>query len=61
MNGPALAQHLAAFIPDLKVLFISGYTGDTMSANGVGERCVFLPKPIMPRTLADKVQEILSN
>ncbi len=61
MNGPALAQHLAAFIPDLKVLFISGYTGDTISANGVGEQCVFLPKPIMPRTLADKVQEILSN
>lgn len=61
MNGPALAQHLAAFIPDLKVLFISGYTGDTVSANGVDERCVYLPKPVMPWTLADKVQEILSH
>ncbi|WP_447861848.1 ATP-binding protein [Nitrospira calida] len=61
MNGPALARHLAAFIPDLKVLFISGYTGDTVLANGVSEQSEFLPKPILPHVLADKIQKIFCN
>ncbi len=61
LNGPALAQHLAALSPSVKVLFISGYTGDTVFTNGVGKDACLLQKPIMPQALTDKVEEILSN
>ena len=61
LNGPALAQHLAALSPSVKILFISGYTGDTVFTNGVGKDAFLLQKPIMPQALTDKVEEILCN
>ena len=59
LNGPALAQHLVALSPSVKILFISGYTGDTVFTNGVGKDAFLLQKPIMPQALTDKVEEIL--
>jgi CheY-like chemotaxis protein len=61
LNGPALAQHLTALSPHVKILFISGYTGDTVFNNGVGKDAFLLQKPIMPQVLTEKVEEILRN
>jgi two-component system, cell cycle sensor histidine kinase and response regulator CckA len=60
MNGNRLADEVALLHPGIRVIFMSGYTGDTMVRCGVeeGERA-FLPKPFTPLALAQKVREIL--
>ena len=40
MNGPALAETLVAARPDLKVLYMSGYTDDV-----IAHRAVLAPAP----------------
>ena len=60
-SGTELAGHLAASRPGLKVLFMSGYTDDTVVRSGLlAEGRAFLQKPFSPRMLLDKVREILS-
>jgi two-component system, cell cycle sensor histidine kinase and response regulator CckA len=62
MSGAKLASHLSASRPEMKVLYVSGYTDDTIFRHGVLERgLVFLQKPFSPRTLARKVGEILAT
>jgi len=62
MNGKALAEQLTALYPALKVLFISGYTDETISRRGVLEEGVaFLQKPFTPSRLAHKVREVLDQ
>jgi CheY-like chemotaxis protein len=70
MSGGELAQQLSRQYPGLKVLFISGYTGDLVhrhrraqdsqpgeSLKGHG----FLQKPFSPDALANKVRDILDD
>jgi CheY-like chemotaxis protein len=58
MNGSDLAQRLLDQRPDLKVLFMSGYT-DAFS-NGMRHKgAAFLHKPFMPKNLCNKVRELL--
>jgi two-component system, cell cycle sensor histidine kinase and response regulator CckA len=60
MGGKEMAEHLKATNPDLKILFTSGYTDDTISHHGVLEAGVeFLAKPYTPAALAFKVREML--
>jgi CheY-like chemotaxis protein len=60
MNGKELSERLKTVRPDLKVLFISGYTADVISEHGVLERgLAFLHKPFSPEELAAKVREVL--
>jgi len=60
MDGRELAQRLAALRPGLPVLFMSGYTGDTIAQRGVLDPDVaFIEKPFSPEGLARKVREIL--
>ncbi len=62
MNGKALSEQLTASYPALKVLFISGYTDETISRRGVLEEGVaFLQKPFTPSRLAHKVREVLDQ
>ena len=60
MDGPTLAQKIRKKNPDLKIIFISGYTEDKlkdyMSAN-----TFFLPKPFTLKQLATKVKEVLED
>jgi len=60
MSGRELAGRLIARHPDMKVLFMSGYTDDTILRHGVLEAGIpFLQKPFTPSTLARKVREML--
>jgi two-component system cell cycle sensor histidine kinase/response regulator CckA len=60
MSGRELATLLAARHPDLKVLFMSGYTNEGIVHNGVLARdTAFLQKPFSPHALAGKVREVL--
>lgn len=58
MNGTELAQHLRVIKPDLKLLFISGYTDD-VGIGGMDSASAYVPKPFTPATLAKTVRELL--
>jgi CheY-like chemotaxis protein len=48
--------------PQLKVLFMSGYTEETIGRHGVAVGVVpFLHKPFVPIQLAHKVREVLDS
>jgi two-component system, cell cycle sensor histidine kinase and response regulator CckA len=62
MSGAQLASRLSASRPEMKVLYVSGYTDDTIVRHGVLEPgLAFLQKPFSPRTLARKVDEVLTT
>lgn len=61
MNGRELADRLKAVRPDIKVLFVSGYTADVIVNRGVIDfNAAFLAKPFTHELLAAKVREILN-
>ena len=60
MNGRDLASTLRSRQPALKCLFMSGYTADIISRNGVLDEDVhFIQKPFSMQELAAKVRETL--
>ena len=62
MSGRAVAQRLAAERPGLKVLYMSGYTDDTIVRHGVLEPGIrFIQKPFVPDVLAQRVREVLDT
>ncbi len=60
MDGPTLAAKIRASSPDLKIIFISGYTEDKLKDH-MGENIWFLPKPFTLKQLAAKVKEVLES
>ncbi len=62
MNGRQLADTLKASRPDIRILYISGYTADVIAQQGVLEKNVhFLQKPFSVGALAKKVREVLDH
>uniref|UniRef100_C6E925 histidine kinase n=1 Tax=Geobacter sp. (strain M21) TaxID=443144 RepID=C6E925_GEOSM len=60
MNGRDLSELLHRSHPDMKCLFMSGYTSDIISERGnIGREVCFLQKPFTTQTLAAKVREAL--
>ena len=62
MSGKDMAKEIRKHSPNLKVLFMSGYTGDQISGAGILNADVpFLEKPFTYEILAAKLREILDH
>ncbi len=62
MSGRQLADRLATMRPEMKVLFMSGYTDDAILLHGILDSGVaFLQKPLTPASLSRKVREVLDG
>jgi hypothetical protein len=60
LNGRELSERLAADRPEIRVLFMSGYTDDDIIRRGLlRPGAPFLQKPFMPVELSRKVREVL--
>ena len=61
MNGQELAHAIQNERPDIKIIFMSGYTDDVIAQHGVLEPGVnFIQKPITPSKLAQVLKDVLS-
>ena len=60
VDGPTLARELQYDKPDLRVIFISGYTEEKLKEY-MGENIWFLPKPFSLKQLAARVKEVLEE
>jgi two-component system cell cycle sensor histidine kinase/response regulator CckA len=61
MDGPGLIREVRETHPDMKVIFISGYTEDSFRKRlDTDAEIHFLPKPFSLKQLAGKVKEVMS-
>ena len=62
ISGPELAVQLTLIRPELKVLYMSGYTAQAILHHGELEsNTFFLQKPFTPSSLSAKVREVLDH
>jgi CheY-like chemotaxis protein len=62
MSGRELSEMLGSLYPDLKTIFMSGYTDDAVLRHGIhAQGTTFLQKPFAMGTLASKVSDTLGQ
>jgi PAS domain S-box-containing protein len=62
MNGRELAREMLSIYPEIKCLFMSGYTAETLAPHGVLDASVeFIAKPFATKDLVVKVRRILDE
>ena len=62
MGGRQLLDAVRKHRPELRVLFMSGYTDDAVLRHGVAEAAhAFIQKPFTPLSLAKKVREVIDT
>jgi two-component system cell cycle sensor histidine kinase/response regulator CckA len=62
MDGPGLIREVREIHPDMKVIFISGYTEDSFRQRlDADSEIHFLPKPFSLKQLATKVKDVISG
>ena len=60
MSGPELAKRLRSIRPEMKVLYMSGYTEDAIVHHRVlSPGIALMQKPITPDSLLRRVREVL--
>ena len=60
LNGRSLAERLASTAPAMRILFMSGYSGEAAHRHGeLSPDAAFIEKPFSDRALARKVREVL--
>lgn len=61
-NGKLACDEMRIMRPDLKVVFVSGYTRDIFADGKVfNENSIFIQKPVSPDVLLSKVREMLDK
>lgn len=60
MDGPTLAKKMREQMPELKIIFISGYTEDRLKDH-MDSNTFFLPKPFTLKQLAAKIKEAMGE
>ena len=62
MNGRELAAHVSKLLPDLRVLYMSGYTENAVGQDGTLDAGInLLQKPFSLPALKDRVREVLDS
>lgn len=62
MNGRELADRVKAMLPGIRVLFVSGYTDDSILRHGVlDDNVAFLNKPLSTESVGRKIREVLQS
>ncbi len=62
IGGPQLADRIRSIRPDMKVLFMSGYTGGALNYHVQDQQEIhLLQKPFSPESMAAKLREVLDG
>lgn len=62
MSGRELAERVASIRPEIKVLYMSGYTDNAIAYHGIlSEGISYIQKPFTLDNLARKVREVLDK
>jgi CheY-like chemotaxis protein len=61
MGGGELARRLLERRPDLRVLYVSGYTNDELLRRGIPSGTLFVQKPFTSEDLMRRVRELLDQ
>jgi CheY-like chemotaxis protein len=62
MSGRELADRLASVRPEMKVLYMSGYTDNAIVHHGILDSgLAYVQKPLVPEALARRVREVLDS
>jgi DNA-binding response OmpR family regulator len=61
MNGLALAERLQVDRPEMKVLYMTGYSNDVVMAHGTPNEGALIQKPFTPRHIVARVREVLGD
>jgi DNA-binding response OmpR family regulator len=62
MNGKEALDEIRKIRPDMKALFVSGYTSDIIHSRGMlDESLEYITKPLKARNLLQKVRDVLDG
>jgi two-component system, cell cycle sensor histidine kinase and response regulator CckA len=62
MNGRDMANRILEFLPELRVIFMSGYTEHALAREGeIDPQFEYLQKPFALQTLTRKLKRVLGN
>lgn len=61
-NGREAYEEIKKMRPDIKIIFLSGYTRDIINSKGLPEKGLnFLLKPVLPQDLLNKIREVIGK
>jgi signal transduction histidine kinase/ActR/RegA family two-component response regulator len=61
MNGPALAKQVRAMRPEIKILYMTGYSGEFVRSDMLIPGVSFIQKPFTPADLRRKIRKMLAD